>query len=83
MNRMSHKIGCTRAPYRRVAEIANQSANGAKLLHLIATDDPEGIEDYWHRRFKDKRIVGINKPSGEWFQISAEEVEAFKRRKTM
>jgi hypothetical protein len=40
----AYKIGCTRAPYRRAAEIANQSAMGAELLHLISTDDPEGIE---------------------------------------
>ncbi len=61
------KIGSTRAPYRRVAEIANQSAKGAELLHTISTDDPEGIENYWHRRFDAKRLDGINKQSGEWF----------------
>jgi hypothetical protein len=79
----AYKIGSTRAPYRRVAEIANQSAKGAELLHTIATDDPEGIENYWHRRFDAKRIDGINKQSGEWFQISKEDIKAFKRRKTM
>jgi hypothetical protein len=77
------KIGSTRAPYRRVAEIANQSASGAELLHLIATDDPEGIENYWHARFDEKRIVGLNKQSGEWFALSIDDVRAFKRRKTM
>jgi hypothetical protein len=77
------KIGSTRAPYRRVAEIANQSASGAELLHLIATDDPEGIEKYWHRRFDDKRIKGLNKQSGEWFALSSDDIRAFKRRKTM
>lgn len=79
----AYKIGSTRAPYRRVAEIANQSANGAELLHLISTDDPEGIEDYWHRRFADKRIDGLNKQSGEWFRLSKEDVKVFRRRKTM
>jgi Meiotically up-regulated gene 113 len=77
------KIGSTRAPYRRVAEIANQSAKGAELLHLIATDDPEGIEKYWHSRFEDKRITGLNKQSGEWFALSSDDIRAFKRRKTM
>ena len=77
------KIGSTRAPYRRVAELANQSAKGAELLHLIATDDPEGIEKYWHRRFDDKRITGLNKQSGEWFALSPDDIRAFKRRKTM
>lgn len=79
----AYKIGSTRAPYRRVAEIVNNSANGAELLHLISTDDPEGIEDYWHRRFADKRIEGLNKQSGEWFRLTNEDVKIFKRRKTM
>lgn len=77
------KIGCTRAPYRRAAEIANQSATGAELLHLIATDDPEGIEKYWHSRFDFRRIDGVNKRSGEWFALTPEEVKTFKRRKFM
>jgi hypothetical protein len=79
----SYKIGSTRAPYRRVSEIANQSAKGAELLHLISTDDPEGIEQYWHKRFDSKRITGINKQSGEWFALSTEDIKSFKRRKTM
>ena len=77
------KIGCTRAPYRRAAEIANQSASGAELLHLISTDDPEGIEKYWHARFSEKRLNGLNKQSGEWFALTAEDVKSFKRRKFM
>jgi Meiotically Up-regulated Gene 113 (MUG113) protein len=79
----AYKIGCTRAPYRRAAEIANQSAKGAKLLHLISTDDPEGIEKYWHGRFSAKRLNGINKQSGEWFDLSADDIRAFKKRKWM
>lgn len=79
----AHKIGCTRAPYRRAAEIANQSAAGAELLHLISTDDPEGIEKYWHGRFETKRIEGRNKKSGEWFALTSDDVKAFKRRKFM
>ncbi len=77
------KIGCTRAPYRRAAEIANQSARGAELLHLISTDDPEGIEDYWHRRFASKAVQAVNKASGEWFHLSAADIKAFKQRKSM
>jgi hypothetical protein len=77
----AYKIGSTRAPYRRVAELVNQSAHGAELLHKIPTDDPEGIERYWHDRFADKRISGINKRSGEWFQLSRDDIKAFKRRK--
>jgi hypothetical protein len=79
----AYKIGCTRAPYRRAAEIANQSARGAELVHLISTDDPEGIEKYWHSRFSTKRLSGVNKQSGEWFDLSAEDISAFKKRKFM
>ena len=78
-----YKIGCTRAPYRRAAEIANQSARGAQLLHLISTDDPEGIEGYWHRRFASQAVQAINKATGEWFHLTAADIKAIKRRKFM
>jgi hypothetical protein len=78
-----YKIGCTRAPYRRAAEIANQSARGAELLHLISTDDPEGIEGYWHRRFAPQAVQAVNKATGEWFHLSAADIKTFKRRKSM
>jgi hypothetical protein len=77
-----YKIGFTRAPYRRAAEIANQSARGAELIHLLSTDDPVGIERYWHERFADKRVAAVNKQSGEWFSLSEAEVRSFKRRRS-
>jgi hypothetical protein len=48
------------------------------ILHKIKTDDPDGIENYWHNRFKEKR-----KGQSEWFALSTSDIADFKRRKFM
>ncbi|MGE4095899.1 MAG: GIY-YIG nuclease family protein [Candidatus Binatia bacterium] len=71
------KVGRSNAVGRRERELAIQLPEEAKVVHSIKTDDPVGIEAYWHSRFGNRR------KNGEWFELMAKDVAAFKRRKFM
>jgi Meiotically up-regulated gene 113 len=72
-----YKIGRSNAAGRRTYELGLQLPEKSIAVHVIRTDDPVGIEAYWHTRFGSKR------KNGEWFDLSTKEVAAFRRRKTM
>ncbi|MCO5301339.1 MAG: GIY-YIG nuclease family protein [Candidatus Nanopelagicales bacterium] len=71
-----YKIGRSNAFGRRERELAIQMPERAVTVHVITTDDPVGIERYWHQRFADRRV----RPDAEWFLLERDDVAAFKRR---
>ena len=72
-----YKIGQTGNLERRVKEVSVALPQKLTIIHTISTDDPSGIESYWHKRFADRRV----RPDAEWFNLTSEDVKAFRRRK--
>ncbi len=68
-----YKIGHTSSIGSRERQLAILIPIPPRTIHSIQTDDPGGVEAYWHKRFEAKR------GEGEWFDLSPEDVKAFKR----
>lgn len=73
----SYKIGRSNAVGRREYELAIQLPDKLRTIHTIRTDDPAGIEEYWHKRF------GVKRKNSEWFDLDSSDIAAFRRRKFM
>lgn len=69
-----YKIGRSKNMARRISEIKVTLPEAVELIHAIKTDDPSGIECYWHRRFESRRR------NGEWFALDAADIRVFLRR---
>ncbi|MEI9929780.1 MAG: GIY-YIG nuclease family protein [Rhizomicrobium sp.] len=72
-----YKIGRSISVGQRERQLAIQLPEKAGVIHQIRTDDPVGIEAYWHKRFEAKR------KNGEWFELTSADINVFKRRKFM
>lgn len=78
-SRTRYKVGCSSDPDQRLVDIGRAVPDKLKLVHKIKTDDPSGIEAYWHRRFRSYRV----KNTQEWFSLPAVEIAAFRSRSFM
>ena len=68
-----YKIGRTNSLLRREGELKVAIPIPPETIHSIQTDDPSGVEAYWHNRFDSKR------GEGEWFLFSKADIVAFRK----
>lgn len=64
------KIGFTYELYGRIVSLRTGCPTRLKLVFVIATEDPEGLEVQLHQRFRERR------QHREWFALTAEDVAA-------
>ena len=51
-----YKIGRTTDVDRRRSQLGTMLPELPNVVHRLETDDPVGIERYWHKRFHDKKV---------------------------
>jgi Meiotically Up-regulated Gene 113 (MUG113) protein len=67
-----YKIGQAVRPDQRVKDIGNMHPVKPTLVHLIPTDSMNRLEQHLHKWFAGKRV------SGEWFNLSNEDIQRIK-----
>jgi len=72
-----YKIGNSINFEQRLNQIKLQLPYPVEEIHQIATDDPKGLEAYWHKRFDTRRT------NGEWFLLTDEDIGVFTSRDHM
>jgi hypothetical protein len=77
----AHKIGSSIDPASRRLTLQTGNPRAIQLVHQIITDDPKGIEDYWHRRFAARRRLAAG--GTEWFDLRKEDIAIFRSRTRM
>ncbi len=82
-----YRLAHTSAMDGRKDELRGQLAEPATVIHEIETDDPVGLTAYWQLRFEERRKDTVSKDTvGKdtvWFDLTAEDVAAFRRRRFM
>jgi Meiotically up-regulated gene 113 len=69
------RIGKTNSLVGRYRQVQLETPHKVEYVHTILTDDPDGVEKYWHKRFEPLRL----QISGDWFVLKPTDIAAFKR----
>lgn len=70
-----YKIGVTTNLHQRLERLVPQCPFMLTYVHFIHTDDMYAMENFWHRRFSDKR------KTGEWFKLTKTDLAHFMKYK--
>jgi hypothetical protein len=73
-----YKIGMTARFEKRIKTLSTQLPYPTEEVHRICSQSPAIAEAHWHQKFASKRC-----PSGEWFELSGEDVAEFKSKSIM